>query len=146
MAKAFIKRRESLRRILKNLPEEERAHIKIALRDSAGAIVGTQKQLVPVDTGALRDSITATPGEQNLPAYASLRSRRATKDPGLAVIITAGNSGVRYAHLIEFGRERAAAQPFFYPGFRAHKREASRKIRKAARDAIKSALRKRRAA
>lgn len=133
-SRAGFRNKERLRRLLKNLPETMRAPIKTALAEAAAEIVATQKQLVPVDTGALRNSIVATPGDRDAPAYAALRSRRATKDPGLAVIISAGNRAVRYAHIVE------AHQPFFNPAFRAHRREAAAKIRRASRKAIKDAV------
>jgi HK97 gp10 family phage protein len=56
------------------------------------------KHLVPVATGALRDSITHT-----LEA--------------LAGEVTAGNDTVDYAQYVEYGTARAAAQPFLRPAF-----------------------------
>lgn len=138
-----IRNRDRFKRLLKALPQKERLGIKIALREEAAAIVATQKQLAPVRTGALRNSIIATPGDQDLPAYATVRGRAKTQDPELAMILSAGNSGVRYAHLIEYGTAKSAAQPFFGPGFRAHRADAVRKINKAARKAIKDAVRNR---
>lgn len=138
-----IKNADRFRRLLKVLPEKEREQIKVALREAASSIVSTQKQLAPVRTGALRNSIKATPGDQDLPAYASVRGRAPTKDPELAMILSAGNPSVRYAHLIEYGTVKTAAQPFFGPGFRAHRRDAVSKINKAARKAIKDAIRSR---
>ena len=139
-SRAGFKNRQRLKRILKALPEKERARIKVALRAAADEIVATQKQLAPVLTGALRDSIVATPGDQDLPAYASVRGRARTKDPELAMILSAGNSKVRYAHLQEYGTVTMPAQPFFGPGFRAHRKDAVRKINKAAKQAIKDAV------
>ena len=136
---AKIKGRERMKRVLKALPQKERARIKAALRMSANEIVATQKQLAPVLTGKLRDSIKATPGNEDLPAYASVRGRARTQDPELTMILSAGNSEVRYAHPQEYGTERQAAQPYFGPGFRAHRRDAMRNINKAAKQAIKDA-------
>ncbi len=152
-SRAGFKRRESLRRILLALPIEERKKIQVAQSNAADAIVHTQKRLAPIlkephskrRPGALRQSITATRGDHDLPAYASVRSKRTVKDPELTVIITAGNSEVRYAFHVEHGTERTPAQPFFGPGFRAHKAETRSRIRKAAKDAIKSAIAKGRA-
>ncbi len=142
-SRAGFKRRESLRRILKALPQAQRMKIRAALIQEGEAIVRTQKQLAPVRTGALRDSIVATPGDQDVPAYASLKSKRTTQDPELAVILSAGNSAVRYAAIVESGTERTPGRPFFNTGFRAHKREAISKIRRAARAAIKDAIKQR---
>lgn len=151
MAKAGFKNRDRFRRLLKALPEEERAQIRRALQTSANHIVGTQKQLAPVlkephkkrRLGALRDSIVATPGNQDLPAYASVRGKAKTQDPSMTMIISAGNSEVRYAHLVENGTHKMMPQPYFRPGFRAHKAEAVREIKKAVKQAVRNAVRKR---
>lgn len=148
-----VKRNARFQRYLKLLPQKARAQIKTALREGANEIVEAQKQLCPVRTGKLRDSIKATPGDQNLPAYAALRSRRPTdrQDPELCEIITAGNRGVRYAHLVEFGTHPhtnkgkfagsenpgAHPEPFFYPGYRARKNDAKKKVKAAVVKAIR---------
>lgn len=102
--------------------------------------------------GALRDSIVATFGDGDVPKYAAFRQKRrgskrriVAKDPDLSVTITAGNDFVRYAHLVEFGtaphtnggrfagsrHPGTAAQPFFYPGYRAHKKSVRAKVSRA---------------
>lgn len=152
-----IRRNARFQRYLKALPAAARAQIKTALAAGAAEIVAAQKQLCPVRTGKLRDSIKATPGNENLPAYAALRSKRPVdrRDPELAVIISAGNRGVRYAHLVEFGtagheetlhrgnatqtihHPGAHAEPFFYPGFRVRRNGAKSKVKKAIVKAIR---------
>jgi HK97 gp10 family phage protein len=74
--------------------------------------------LVPVRTGHLRDSIVVTPPGETTPAYATGGS---TTVPENKVAISAGNTAVRYAHLVEFGTEKAHAQPFFWPAYRLFK-------------------------
>jgi hypothetical protein len=72
-------------------------------------------------------------------------------DPDLSVRISAGNSKVRYAHLIEFGtaphinggvfagteHPGTQAQPFFYPTYRRLRRRARSRISRAVTKAIK---------
>lgn len=153
MASSF-KNKARFRRILKSLPESAKVGLRVALAEAARDIVADQKNLCPVHTGALRDSIKATPGNEDLPAYATLRSSRSASDPELVQILTAGNAHVRYGHLVEFGTSPhvnegefkgsdnpgAHAEPFFYPGFRAGKSRAKRQINTAARQAIKDGI------
>lgn len=151
-----IKGRDRLRFVLTKLPKEMRTELRKAVIAGAEAIAATQRNLAPVRTGKLRDSIVVTPGNQDPPRYASLKSKKNQfPDPELAAIISAGNSEVRYAHLVEFGaaphinegrfpgtqNPGAPAQPFFYPGYRARKKEAQRNINKAAKKAIKQGIR-----
>lgn len=140
--------RDRMRHVLLALPDAQRKQIRAALIDGGTVITGTQKNLAPVSAdgshgrppGSLRNSIKATPGDQDLPDYATLKSKRTVKDPELCVIITAGNSEVRYAHFPEFGTTKMHAEPFFYPGFRAQKSAVKRKINAAARQGIKDGL------
>lgn len=152
---AKIRGRDKLRFVLKKLPETTRAEIKKVIVSGAELIKESQQRLVPWRTGALHDSIIVTPGNQDPPRYATLRSRKTQfPDPELSAIITAGNSGVRYAHLVEFGSSAhtnegrfpgtqnpgAPPRPYFYPGFRARRKEVQNKINKAARAGIKKGL------
>lgn len=151
-----------LRRVLKVLPDAQRKRLREAIAAGADEIVAAQRNLAPVSPhgthghppGALRRSIVKTMGDEDAPKYAALRSKRATQDPELAAIISAGNSAVRYAHLVEWGTAPHTnqgefkgslnpgmhAEPFFYPGFRAHKSSVKRRINAAARQAIKDGL------
>lgn len=152
---AKILGRDRMRKVLKALPKTVRARLRQAILEGANEIADMQKSLAPVRTGALRDSIVVTPGDQDPPRYAALKSKRTEKDPELAAIISAGNSKVRYAHLVEFGSSPhinagqypgtvnpgARAQPYFYPGFRARRKSAQNRINRAARQGIKDGLR-----
>jgi HK97 gp10 family phage protein len=113
--------------------------------------------------GALKNSIIATMGGGDVPRYAAFRGRKQGRsrnskvievaDPELAAVITAGNNAVRYAHMVEFGtaphinggkfagteNPGAKAQPFFYPGYRANKKQFKNKVRAAIRKGIKEA-------
>lgn len=67
-----------------------------ALLQTATDIVTVMKQIVPVDTGALRQSIGADP-----------------KDSTTIYI----GSDKEYAPYVEYGTSRMAAQPYFTPAF-----------------------------
>lgn len=134
-----------------------------AIAQGADEIVAMQKRLAPVSprgthgnpSGMLRDSIVATWGGGGaIPKYASLRagtgSARAAGD--LSITITAGNSAVRYAHLVEFGtaphpqggkfkgteHPGTSPQPFFFPPYRALRRRVKARITRAMKKAIKT--------
>jgi HK97 gp10 family phage protein len=139
-SRAGLRNRDRMRRILKAAPDKQRKALRAELKSGAEQIAAGQRQLAPVMTGRLRDSIVVTPGDEDLPKYAAFKGKSAAKgDPALTMIITAGNSGVRYAHLVEFGTEKAHAQPFFFTVFRALKKTVQSRVNKAAKQAIKDA-------
>lgn len=70
-----------------------------ALIQTGADIADLAKQLVPVDTGALRQSIGAVPVSSE------------------KVIVGAGNGAVDYAAHVEYGTSTQAAQPFLTPAF-----------------------------
>jgi HK97 gp10 family phage protein len=70
----------------------------VATREAADEIVAMAKDLVPVRTGALGDSIEAGPG-----------------GAGGGYQVRAGNDEVDYAAYVEFGTVNMAAEPFFWP-------------------------------
>lgn len=148
VARRGFKNAESLRRILKNLPDVQRQPVKAALVSGGSQIVSMQKRLAPVDEGETRDSIKGRTGDRDPLEFGSLRKRKAIRDQELTYIITAGNpvegnTTRSDAHLQEFGTERMGKQPFFFPAFRANKKSVMSKIRRAARKAIRDAVRQR---
>lgn len=143
--------RDRLRKVLKILPDTVRKQIRAAIIDGAEDMAGTMRNLAAVHSGALRDSITVTPGDQNTALYERLRSKRVEKDPELAAIIQAE---AYYSAWVEFGtaphenegafkgseNPGTHAQPFFYPGFRSRKKQVQARINRAARQGIKDGL------
>lgn len=126
-----------LRRRLARIPEEVK---KAAMRDTVAAaedIAKRMKQLAPEDSGDLIDSITVTPGGERTPRHSQPGGEVIV--PENKVMITAGNNAVRYAHLVEWGAEKAEAQPYFFPGYRLGKKKAVSKIKRGIRKAIKDA-------
>lgn len=110
-----------------------------ALITSANELAATQRRFAETsrDTGALINSITVTlPGEQTPPYSQPGGSRVAGENE---VIITAGNSDVRYAHLVEYGTKSADAQPFFWPALRLTRKRLQGRIDRAGRAALKDA-------
>lgn len=79
------------------------------------------RERVPVDTGALKDSITS-----------DVR--------GLVGAVKAGGKGARHAHLVEYGTRYMRARSFLRYGAR----KATREIRRAFRSGFQEALREQR--
>ena len=89
------------------------------------------------DTGALMNSITVTPPGGSTPAYSQPGGGKVV--PENAARVTVGNSEVRYAHLVEYGTTKAAAQPYFWPAVRAVGKRARNRVTRAIRKAIREA-------
>jgi hypothetical protein len=76
-----------------------------------------------------------TPSGQATPAYSQPGGTHVV--PENAVVVTAGNSDVRYAHLVEYGTTKANAEPYFWPSLRALKDKIKRRTANAIRDAVR---------
>lgn len=144
---ATIKGLASLQRKLDRMPAVAKDNIRQEMAKTADDIVRMMKSLAPVlaepdprrRAGALRDSIGWTWGKK--PKYAiSLASIKASSGGDLTITIYAGNSEVRYAHMLEFGTMKMPAQPYFYVSWRAKRKKARSNIRKAVRDAARAAV------
>lgn len=106
---------QSFRDRLLRLPEKVRAAVGPELVAAAEEMAGTMRRIAPEESGDLVASIAVTGPGQSTPAYSQPGGSSVVPDNAAA--ITAGNSDVRYAHLVEYGTRRTAAQPFFWPAF-----------------------------
>jgi hypothetical protein len=146
--KVTVRGKDRLFRKLKMLAPEAEKELTIANGESAREMVSNAQNFVPVRTGALRDSIVATPPGALPPIYSQGGDRDSAKT---AWLVTAGNSKVRYGHLVEFGTQPhvnagempgtqnpgAPAQPFFYPAHRLIRRRHKSKAGRALSRSIK---------
>lgn len=124
-----------LQQRLDAIPKSVREAVRPALTKSGEELVAAMRQLAPEDTGALKDSIVATlPGERT-PPYSQPGGARLVAEN--EVVVTAGNSGVRYPHLVEYGTAQAVAQPFFWPAFRLAKKRIEGRIKRAVTKAVR---------
>lgn len=142
--------RDKVRRRLMNLPKAAQEEIKTQFARGAGDIVEAQKRVVAVRSGKLKASITWRWAADGKIAYSQGSGGRASGGSTIAIRISAGNTRVRYAHLVEFGaaphvaggifkgvmHPGAPAQPFFYPTYRARKKAFKARQRRAFRKAI----------
>jgi HK97 gp10 family phage protein len=138
-----------LQRKLRRLPHVARTLIRSAMEDVAADIVSMMKSLVAVDDGDLRDSIGWTWGKA--PKGSLAVASVAAPEGDMTITVYAGDADAYYARWVEFGtaphtnkgkfagtqHPGTRAQPFFYVSWRANKRGAKRKLRKASRDAAK---------
>ena len=140
--------------------------LKRTLNKAAQPIVDEAKRLVPVQTGRLRDSITASTRVKNKvgnaefaaamraglgkdAARTALRNaRRAASGQGsfAETFIGPARGGkwgvIRYAHIVEFGSPRQSPKPYMRPAWEAHKTAALNLIKdELANEIIKAAKR-----
>tara|TARA_Y100000815_G_scaffold232876_2_gene223896 strand:- start:121890 stop:122360 length:471 start_codon:yes stop_codon:yes gene_type:complete len=145
---------DKLNRKLKTIPREAETAAKDAVVKGANEIAALQRSLVPVVDGDLQDSIHVTNPGESTPPYSQPGGQRTAKD--LEAIVTAGNSKVRYAHLVEFGTAQhvnagifagtknpgTTARPFFWPGFRALRKRVKSRITRSINKAVREAAQK----
>ncbi|MGF0524569.1 HK97-gp10 family putative phage morphogenesis protein [Agrobacterium pusense] len=150
MAKRTIQGWDRLKRRLEKIPKAVREQTQPAITSAAQDVADVMKALAPVDDGDLKDSIVVTAGGQRTPSHS--QPGGATTVPENAAMITAGNSKVRYAHLVEFGTRAhinggqfagtknpgSRAQPYFFSGFRLARKKAAAKIKRAMSRAVRS--------
>ena len=118
----------------KKAPREQ---IMKALLASGNELADAQQHLAPKDTHALANSIAVTGPGQSTPPYSQPCGSRVAGDT--EVIVTAGNTDVRYAHLIEYGTSKTEAQPFFWPALRLLRKRLQQRIDREGRKAVRDA-------
>jgi HK97 gp10 family phage protein len=115
------------RKLVDALPKQTRAQLEVAMAESAALIAAGARLRVPVESGELRDSIHQT-------------DVREGKRGGLYVAIAAGKrtkNNYNTARIVEFGTMDTPAQPFLLPSYRANRKRARRRMRKAITDSIR---------
>lgn len=141
---------DRLKRKLRQFPQAVEAEIKAAMETSANEIVALAKSLAPTDSGDLRNSIAWTYGEAPKGAIV-LGKVKARKAGNIKITVYAGGPDAYYARFIEFGtaphinggrfagsaNPGTAAQPFFYPAYRASRKRAKSRVTRAVNKAAK---------
>lgn len=120
------------------------AAVKPRMEVYAAQVVAQMKMLVPVESGALRDSIGWTWGDAPKGAL-SIAKVGGRQVEGLWITIYAGTRdkalGDRdafYAHMQEFGTRHHKANPFFYPVWRSNRRRIRSGLTLEIKKAVKS--------
>lgn len=121
---------------IERIPSVIREELKPTLEESAGELSGMVAHLAEPsrDTGELSDSIAVTPPGGTTPAYSQPGGSRTAHD--LEMIVTVGNSDVRYPHLVEYGTAEASAQPFFWPAVRVLRKRINGRTNRAIRKIV----------
>jgi HK97 gp10 family phage protein len=149
-----IKGLASLRRKLKRLPQLAEEEISKAMEQSANEIVALMKSLAPVASGDLQNSIAWTWGDAPEGAMVLGKVRQKGRGAGnLVITIYAGGGDAFHARFVEFGTSPftngglyagsenpgTAAQPFFYPSWRAGRKRAKGRVTRAINKSAKRA-------
>jgi HK97 gp10 family phage protein len=129
------KQTEALKGRFAAIPKAVKEAVFPALMQSGQELADRMKALAPEKTGALKDSIVVTPPGGTTPAYGTGGQRTARETQ---VIVTAGNTAVRYASHIEYGTRHAHAEPFFWPAYRLSKKREISRIARAINKAVKT--------
>lgn len=131
-----IKGLAQLNRKMKAIPPAAERAAGMALHKGADELVGMQKRLAPVDDGDLQGSIKKEPiGPTKVIVVAGCAPTTRPVRKGQKAVYD-------YALGQEFGTAKMAANPFFYPAWRALRRSVrsrvTREINKAIKDAATS--------
>lgn len=150
MARTYLKGLPQLKAKLNRIRRETSTEVAEAMGKAADEVVEMMKRLVPVKTGKLRDSIGWTFGQAPKGSI-----RVATYKQGLLQLtIYAGDEEAFWARFVEFGTQGheqlgkfigtkhpgTTGQPFFFPSYRAMRKEIKKKIRLAISEAIKKSI------
>lgn len=156
-----------LDKALGELPKATARNVLVrTLNKAAQPIVDEAKRLVPVQTGALRDSITVSSRVKNKTGNAEyaaamraglgqqaarqalIAARRANKGQGsfAQTFVGPARGGkwgvIRYAHMVEFGSSKMSPQPYMRPAWDGTKDQALNLIKgELANEIIKAARR-----
>lgn len=145
-----IRRKDALLKKLGELHPALFEAIGEANHQAADEMVETAQAFVAVKTGKLRNSIVATPPGQEIPSYSQGGGGGMVPDGAYAV--SAGNTNVRYAHLVEFGSKPhfnegmfagtenpgSPPQPFFWPAYRLMRKRHKGRLGRALGKAVKA--------
>ena len=126
--------RELLRAALARLPPEIKAKLQTEITASANELADLARTRVPVDSGALRDSIRVKDFDRGgIGALVIVGGPTTTKQ------VANGKSPVYdYAWATELGTQDMLAHPFLYPSYRQMKPKIKRNSAKAVKAAVEA--------
>lgn len=125
---------ESLERLKKRLlalPRAAKKAAREAVFEEAFQLANLQRRVVPVESGALRDSIRVEDGKHDLQAVVLAGGKTTT------VAARSGQGKYDYANAVEFGNSESKAQPFFFPSYRLKKKKMRSNVNRKTRAAVK---------
>lgn len=123
---------DKLIRKLDRLPAAIGRNIERRVLMEAGEIIAARaRELVPVDTGNLRDSIVVSDRPLGGAFKMDAAGAASTGEGRMTVYIgpkTGGRNDGYYGHMVEFGTVKMAAQPFLRPAFDSTKGQVQSRI------------------
>lgn len=140
---------KELQRKLDRLPQVAKARIREAMEQGAEEIVAMMRSFVPVDSGALKESIGWTWGRA--PKGALTLGKVQSVGGDLTITVYAGNSEAYWARWVEFGTKAHTAggqfagatipaipaSPYFFVSYRANRKKVKSRITRAINKAAK---------
>lgn len=150
MARNALRGLPELRRKLERLRTATAPAVRAAMEQGAQATVDMMKRMAPEDDGDLKASIAWTWGKAPSGSISVARAKAGDN----TMTIYAGNEKAYYARFVEFGtaprvnkgkfagtlNPGTPPQPFFYPSWRANKKQFNKLLRDAIRKAVKDAV------
>ena len=128
---------QKLNRKLGKIPAAVREEVRTAMVRSAREIADLAEVLVPQGTtGKLAGSIGWTWGEA---PRGALSLGKVATGGDMTITVYAGDREAFYARWVEFGTVKVAAQPYFFPAYRALRKRSKSRIRRAWTRGIKKA-------
>lgn len=128
------------KRLTKDIPALVQAATRDAMEKGAEDVVAMMKRLAPVESGALRDSISWTWGKA--PAGSIIIGTVGGREyKTMRITIYAGglaDEDVYYARFLEFGTQKMPAHPFFFPAWRTKRKSVRSRITRAIRKSLKA--------
>lgn len=128
------------RKLTRRIPDRVKKLTREAMEKSANEIVAMMKRLVPKgETRRGEESIGWTWGEPPKGSMAIMSS-----DPGpdgMRITIYAGGGAAFYLRFHEFGTQKMAPQPFFFPSWRLNRKRAASRIKRAIKKGVKEGAR-----
>ena len=122
------------------IPARVETRARAAMEKGADELVAMMKRLVPVDDGDLRDSIGWTWGDAPAGSMVLGTVRQSGRGAGnMTVTVFAGDDKAYYSRWVEFGTRKMAAQPFFFPAYRAVRKRVRARTARAIKNAAKKA-------
>ncbi len=112
---------------LRLVKDQAKDKIIEVLREETQEAVEDAKNRVPVDTGALRDSIKRTISKKKLTATMSAGGKVKGVD-------------TYYAFFVEHGTRKMPARPFLYPAARAHEKDIAERLGDEIYDLLKKEI------
>ncbi len=131
---------ERLRRKMARIPEEVKKRAKADLMLAGREINMLQRALAPKEDGTLRSTIRTEAVEDAIgPTVAVVAGGAATTKP-VRNSEKGSAPSIDYAVEQEYGNEHMPANPYFWPGYRARKKQARKRLKEGMKLSVRKAV------